>query len=183
VKNEFKNLAQIVIGQNYFQYDDKVYSQESGLAMGSPTSSVFSEMYLQYMESMEIYNTLVCNNIMGYFHYIENILVVYDKTFTYMDKVLESFNKIMPTMKFTIEKERENMINFLDITIEKEQDKLIFYVYRKPTATDSIIPSDSCHPTEHKMAAVRYLTNRMNKYHLSTDNKDKERKIIKHIQK
>jgi hypothetical protein len=84
-------------------------------------------------------------------------------------------------MKFTIEKERENMINFLGITIEKEQDKLTFYVYREPTATDSIIPSDSCQPTEHKMAAVRYLTNRMNKYHLSTDNKDKERKIIKHI--
>ena len=84
-------------------------------------------------------------------------------------------------MKFTIEKERENMINFLDITIEKEKDKLIFYVYRKPTATDSIIPSDSCQPTEHKMAAVRYLTNRMNKYNMSTSSKDKETKIIKHI--
>ena len=76
-------------------------------------------------------------------------------------------------MKFTIEKEREDMINFLDITIEKEKDKLVFDIYRKPTATDSIIPFDSCHPTEHKMAAVRYLTNRMNKYHLSLDNKDK----------
>ena len=33
------------------------------------------------------------------------------------------------------------------------------------------------------MAVVRYLTNtrRMNKYHLSTDNKDKEKSIIKHI--
>jgi len=31
------------------------------------------------------------------------------------------------------------------------------------------------------MADVRYLTNRMNKYHLSTDNKVKERKIIKQI--
>ena len=63
----------------------------------------------------------------------------------------------------------------------KEHDKLIFYIYRKPTTTDSIIPSDSCHPTEHKMAAVRYLTNRMNRYHLSRASKDKERKIIKHI--
>ena len=87
----------------------------------------------------------------------------------------------MPTMKLTIEKERENTITFLDITIEKEHDKLIFDTYRKPTTTDSIIPCDSCHPTEHKMAAVRYLTNRMNKYYLSTANKDKERKIIKHI--
>ena len=100
---------------------------------------------------------------MGYFRYVDDILVVYDKTVTDIDKVLECFNKIMPTMKFTIEKEREDMINFLDITIEKEKDKLVFYVYRKPNATDSIIPFDSCHPTEHKTAALRYLTNRVNK--------------------
>jgi hypothetical protein len=31
------------------------------------------------------------------------------------------------------------------------------------------------------MAAVRYLTNRMNKYCLSTTNKDKESKMMKHI--
>ena len=74
--------------------------------MGSPTSSVFSEMYLQHMESTEIFNTLIGNNIMGYFHYVDDILVVYDKTFTDIDKVLECFNKIMPTMKFTIEKGR-----------------------------------------------------------------------------
>ena len=63
-------------------------------------------------------------------------------------------------MKFTIEKEREITIKFLDITIGNEQDKLIVDIYRKLTTTDSIIPCDSCHPTEHKMAAVRYLTNR-----------------------
>jgi len=118
---------------------------------------------------------------MGYSRCVDDILVVYDKTLTDIDEVLDSFNRIMSTMKFTIEKERENMINFLDITIGKEQDKLIFDIYRKPTTTDSIIPSDSCHPTEHKMAAVRYLTNRMNRYHLSRASKDKERKIIKHI--
>ena len=65
-------------------------------------------------------------------------------------------------MKFIIEKDIENEIKFLDITIAKEQDKLTFDIYRKPTTTDSIISGDSCHPTEHKMAAVRYLTNRMN---------------------
>jgi len=31
------------------------------------------------------------------------------------------------------------------------------------------------------MAAVRYLKNRMNNYHLSIDSKEKEWKIIKHI--
>ena len=51
----------------------------------------------------------------------------------------------------------------MDITIEKVQDKLIYDIYRNPTTTDSIIPCDSCQPTEHKTAAVKYLTNRMNK--------------------
>jgi hypothetical protein len=118
---------------------------------------------------------------MGYFRYVDDILVVYDKTVTNIDEVLDSFNRITPTINFTIEKERENTINFLDIAIGKEQDKLNVYIYRKHTATDSIIPFDFCQPIEYKMAVVRYLTNRMNKYHLSTASIDEERKIIKHI--
>ena len=44
--------------------------------------------------------------------------------------------------------------------------------------TDSIICSDSCHPTEHKYAAVCYLHNRMYSYQLSHDKRGKECKII-----
>ena len=113
--------------------------------------------------------------------YVDDILIIYDRTTTEIDNVLESFNKLMPTMKFTMEKEKNNRINFLDITIVKEHNKLTFDIYRKPTTTDSIIPYDSCHPIEHKLAAVRYLTNRMNTYHLNTTNKKKEKNTIKHI--
>jgi hypothetical protein len=159
VKNDLINMAKLVLEQNYFQFENNFYSQKIGLAMGSPTSSILSEMYLQYKECTDIFDTLIRNNIIGYFRYVDDILVVYDKTLTNIDEILNSFNRIMPTMKFTIEKESENMINSLDITVRKEQDKLKFEIYRKHTATDTIIPFDSCHPTEHKMAAVRYLTN------------------------
>jgi hypothetical protein len=84
-------------------------------------------------------------------------------------------------MKFTTEKEVDNNINFLEITILKEHDKLAFSIYRKPTTTDSIIPNDSCHPQEHKLAAIIYLTNRMNMYSLNAANKEKESNKIKHI--
>jgi hypothetical protein len=43
-----------------------------------------------------------------------------------------------------------------------------------------MIPYESCHPMEHKIAAIRYLINRMNTYNLKADNKEKERNI-KHI--
>jgi hypothetical protein len=79
------DLSQATIEQNYFQFEDNYYSQESGLAMGSPMSSIFSEIYLLYMENTAIYDILLHNNIPGYFHYVDNILIVYDKTTTVID--------------------------------------------------------------------------------------------------
>ena len=48
------NLSKIIIDQNYFQFLDKTYVQTEGLAMGAPTSSIFSELYLQFLEKSTI---------------------------------------------------------------------------------------------------------------------------------
>jgi hypothetical protein len=105
---------------------------------------------------------------------------VYNKDTTNIYDVFNVFNNIMPTMKFTTEEEKEK-INFPDITISKEKDNLSFDINRKPTATDTIIPSDSCHPHEYKLAAVRYLANRRETYNLKAINKEKENNTIKQI--
>ena len=80
-----------------------------------------------------------------------------------------------------MEKEASRSINFLDITIHRAENNFSIDIYRKPTYTDSIIPNDSCHPTEHKYAAIRYLYNRMNSYQLPPDKKDEEKKVIQEI--
>jgi len=67
----------------------------------------------------------------------------------------------MPSMKFTTEEEKDNKINFLDITILKENEDFSFDIYRKPTTTDSVLPNDSSHPQEHKPAGIRHLANGM----------------------
>jgi len=54
-------------------------------------------------------------------------------------------------------------------------------IYRKPTSTDVIITNDSCHPTEHKVAAIRYLHNRMVSYQLAPENMEKEHNTILQI--
>ena len=85
--------------------------------------------------------------------------------------------------KLTMETETDNNINFLYISIRKERNRLSvsIRVYRKPTATNVIIPKDSCHPPEHKHAAIRYLLNRMNSYSLNEDNKKTEYNSIDNI--
>jgi hypothetical protein len=84
-------------------------------------------------------------------------------------------------MKFSIEKEMNNSINFLDIAIHKNQCNIYFSVYRKPTTTDTIIPKDSCHPQEHKQVTIRYLLTRTNNYHLERTAKEHEYNTIKQI--
>jgi len=44
-----------------------------------------------------------------------------------------------------------------------------------------IIPKDSCHPLEHKHAAIRYLLNRTNTHNLDNDNKEAELHTIEHV--
>jgi hypothetical protein len=82
-----------------------------------------------------------------------------------------------------MEKETQNRINYLDITITKEHNNLTFDIYCKPTTTDSIIHNDSCHPNEHKKSATNYLINRMNTYPLTQENKENELTIINEILK
>jgi hypothetical protein len=68
----------------------------------------------------------------------------------------------------------DNKLNYLDITIENNNNIFTFNIYRKPTTTDLIIPHDSCHPTEHKLAAIRYMTNRKNTYPITIEHKHNE---------
>jgi hypothetical protein len=110
--------------------------------MGAPTSSVLPEIYLQFMEHTELYTILMQNNILGYFRYVDDISIIYNETTTNIDELLDSFNNAFPTMTFTIEKEVDNSINFLDITIHKKVGNFSFSVYWKPTTTDIIIPND-----------------------------------------
>jgi hypothetical protein len=77
-------------------------------------------------------------------------------------------------MNFTLEEETNNSIKFLDIAITNKHNHLSFTVNRKPTITDTIIPNGSCHPAQHKLAAIWFLTNRRDTYSLDDTNKQIE---------
>jgi len=125
------------------------------------------------MENTTIHELLKKYRIEGYFRYVDDTLVVHNNDNTNIYNVLEDFNNLTPKLKFTLDEEQNNQINFLDITIKKNQKGLLFEVYRKPTTTDIIIPNDSCHPNEHKTAAIRYYRNRLGMYRLTPKKRKK----------
>jgi hypothetical protein len=109
---------------------------------------------------------------------VDDILIVYDTIESNIYEVLDDFYQIAPKLKFTLQEEMDRRLNFLDINIQRHFSTNI---YRKPKTTNSIIPNDSCHRKEQKMAAIHYLYNRMNTYNLSTADMQKEKDTIQQI--
>ena len=58
LKQEILTLTGLVVTQNYFKFQNKTYIQKSGLAMGAPSSSILSEIYLQFLENTKIFEIL-----------------------------------------------------------------------------------------------------------------------------
>ena len=139
--------------------------------MGAPTSSILSDIYLQYFENTIIFDILTQHKIAGYFRYVDDILVIYNETLKNIHTVLDVFNELSPTLTFTLETETDTNINLLDISIFTTNDSVQFKIYRKPTATDTLIPSDSNHPMAHKLSAIHYLANRLLTYPMTDKNK------------
>jgi hypothetical protein len=105
--------------------------------MGAPSASTLCELYLQYLEHTLVYDILIKQNITGYLRYVDDVLIVYDSDKTDISEVVNSFNTPSHPLNFTIEREQNNQIHFLYITIKKKNNLIKFDIYRKPTSTYS----------------------------------------------
>jgi hypothetical protein len=105
--------------------------------MGAPTSGIISEFFLQNLEDTHLSNK---HKIVRYFRYTDDILMIYDSSHTDINNIQNNFNTIHPNIKFTAEKESNNQISFLDVTIHRTSTNWKISIYRKPSFTDTIIP-------------------------------------------
>jgi hypothetical protein len=167
--------------QNYFSHNNTTYIQQEGLAMGAPSSGLIAEIFLQHIEHTQLTYLSHKHKIIDYCRYVDDILIIYDTSHTDIHNILQDFNGLHPNLQFTAETETDYKLNYLDITIHRTPSGLKTAIYRKPTFTDSIIPHNSNHPPTHKFAAVKYLYNRLDKYHLQQDEHQLELQTIQTI--
>ena len=171
----------VITRQNYFSHKQDLLSQRDGLAMGAPSSGLIAELFLQHMEHVHLTHLSHKHGNIDYFRYVDDILIIFNPELSDIQSILKDFNALHPKLHFTAETERDNTINFLDISIQKTSHNLRTSIYRKPTFTDSIIPYTSNHPTQHKYAAVKYLYHRLNSYDLHEQEYKQELNIIHNI--
>ena len=123
--------------------------------MGAPAL-----IFLQYIEFSYVIDIITKYSILGYFRYVDDILIIYDSMNTDIHLVLKEFNQIQPQLQYTIECDNNGVLNYLDLILRRSNSTLEFSLFRKPTYTDIIIPFNSCHPKERIFSAVRFLISR-----------------------
>jgi len=154
-------ILEIILKQNYFQYNGQYYQPDKGIAMGSPISSTLAEIYLKYLEEIYVKHWLENMEIILYKRYIDDILIIYDQTKTDETTIYNTINNIDKNLEFKITGEENNTVIYLDLSINRNSNHIELGIYRKPTHMDIFIHRSSNHPYDHKLAAFKYYINRM----------------------
>ena len=112
--------------------------------MGSPVSGVIANLYMEEFEERAIATATYKPKIWK--RYVDDTFTVFGKS--YVDGLLQHLNSQQPTIRFTMEIEKDNtIISFLDTSVSRDSNGLLTTtVYRKPTHTDQYLAYDSHHP-------------------------------------
>ncbi|XP_070398607.1 uncharacterized protein [Nothobranchius furzeri] len=177
--DDIAQLIGLVANSTYFTYDNTIYKQLEGFAMGNPLSATLCEFFMEDLEQKAIATAPPNCKIKLWKRYVDDILEIIPKGQT--ETLTQHLNNIDGTgnIKFTYELETEGSIAFMDMKITRQTDgTLNINTYRKPTHTDQYLLWTSEHPTIHKMSVIRTLYHRAN---IITEERDRKQED-KHIQ-
>jgi hypothetical protein len=132
-------LLEWILKNNFLIFDNTVYLQIQGTAMGTPMAPTFANIFLTALELKLLYTL----KYRIYQRYLDDIFAV--MTTEVATLFITAFNKLCPSIKLeavTI----SNKAIFLDLYMEIVDRRVEFSVYQKPANIYQYIPPLSRHP-------------------------------------
>jgi hypothetical protein len=118
--------------------------------MGTPVTGTIADIVLQYYQQLILKHMPETKAIIYYNRYVDDILIIFNSTNTSQEQITNTINPIHSNLAFTLTRENNNRINFLDLLFIKNKNKLETDIYRKPTTTDTTIHYNFNFPIEQK---------------------------------
>ena len=143
-KSDMKRLLLLALNNNYVEFNNKYYKQKHGLPMDSCLSPIIADMYIGDYINKHL-NKI--NRPQKLWRYVDDIIIITTMNKDELNNYVNELNNIKSKIKFTLEYEDNNKLNFLDTTItrNKNDNKINIKWYRKPTASNTLLNYNSCH--------------------------------------
>jgi hypothetical protein len=169
-------LTKLCMKQTTFQFRGKFYRQVKGTSMGNPLSCFIANIFMSKLEL----KMKSLNIIPRYWRrYVDDVLVITNQK--EIPNLLNQINEQHPSIKFTIEREKDNCLPFLDLLLKRKENSIEIGIYRKPTNTDRYITKNSFTTHQHKYSAFRSMIHRLYRLPLNINNFMTELKNIERI--
>ena len=158
-KKELKKLFLFATSQTHFIFNSKFYNQIDGVAIGSPLAPVLANIFMGFYESKWL-NEYNLNKPKFYLRYVDDTVAAFGKEQDSLN-FLNFLNKRHPNFKFTIEKQTNHSIAFLDVFISGiNNQNLTLQTYHKSTYTVLLLNFKSFTPFSYKISLIKCLIDR-----------------------
>lgn len=156
-KDLFIRLMNSCFDLGYFSFEEKFYVQLDGTTMGGPASPTIANFVMQYI--LEKVSTLLPFEVKYMRLYVDDMFMAVPNG--EVDNILNYFNGIDDKIQFTIEKEMNGCLPFLDVMVIRETDgTLKTNWYTKPTSSGRLLNFLSNHPMSQKKSVALGLLHR-----------------------
>ncbi|XP_069981900.1 uncharacterized protein [Penaeus vannamei] len=163
-KDSFKKLLHIAAHHSVFSYDNDLYTQTDGVAMGSPLGPSYANAFFCYHEHNWLIQCPPEFKPIYYRRYIDDTFVMF-KHPSHVNLFLNYLNSKHQSIKFTCETQQNNQLPFLDMYVTNDNGRFHTSIYRKPTFTGLGLHFLSNIPYIYKINSIKTLITRA--YNLS----------------
>lgn len=166
-KNIVRKFFKFATSESCFLFNGDLYSQVDGVSMGSSLGPLFADAFLCHNEVKWLDNCPPDCKPVFYRRYVDDTFILF-RNEEENNRFFQYINKQHKNIKFTCEMEVDNKLAFLDVCINKSNNKLKTGVYRKPTFTGLGLSWFSFCPEIYKLNSIKTLLERA--YSICSDN-------------
>ena len=136
-------LAELVLKNNIFEFDEKTFKQKRGTVIGTKFAPPYATLFMANLEEKMLEGFE--KKPMIWWSYIDDIFFIWEHDEESLKVFIEQVNMFHSTIKFTAEYSKE-AVNFLYVNIKLIDGELKTDLFVKPTDTHQFLDPTSCHP-------------------------------------
>ncbi|MEL7079592.1 MAG: reverse transcriptase domain-containing protein [Cyanobacteria bacterium J06582_2] len=120
-RKQFKILLELATSTSTFLFNDRLYEQIDGVAMGSPCGPTLANIFLCFCEKKWLSDCPAEFKPFLYRRYVDDTFLLFRNS-NHINKFLEYLNSKHSNIKFTKEEEQDNTLPFLDVLVTRKHN-------------------------------------------------------------